>query len=181
MIFRICTIACAVMAAAPAWAQTEAAPAESAAQAAEPTAIHLTAMTPVQFEFDEEVKSNQAAIDQYFAIRLIAPITVDGVVIVPAGTVGKGQVVHSAKSGWGGKAGELLVAARWIEYRGVRIPLRRFRMGEIGTGQNRVGEAAVASAIVPVAGFLINGGEKIIPKGTRANAIVSADTEIPAN
>jgi hypothetical protein len=161
--------------AAPALAQTVA-----AGEVPTPATVTLAVMTPVEFEFAEEVKSNQAAVDQYFAIRLIAPILVDGVEIVPAGTTGKGQVVHSAKAGWGGKAGELIVAARYIEYRGVRIPLRRFRMGEAGTGQNRVGEAAVASAVVPVAGFLISGGEKIIAAGTRANAIVSTDTELPA-
>ena len=164
---------------APAHAQDTPAPAATPAPA--PVAagmVRLPVMTPVEFEFRETIKSNSFQIDEMFGIRLTAPIVVNGVEVVPAGTEGKGQVVHAAKAGWGGKAGELIVAARFIDFQGVHIPLRRLRMG--GIGQDRVGEAFVAASVVPLAGFLVSGGEKEIPAGTRANAIVSADTDVPA-
>ena len=61
-------------------------------------------------------------------------VVIDGKEVIPAGTTGQGQIVHAAKSGWGGKAGELIVAVRYIDYNGVHIPLRRFRINaKLGT------------------------------------------------
>ena len=139
--------------------------------------LTLPAGTPVAFEFAAQLDSKTSKIDAMFPIRLIYPIAIGGSVVVPAGTMGEGQVVHAAKSGWGGKAGELVVAARYIDFNGTRIPLRRFRMGEIAVGEDRRDTAFAATALVsPLLGFLINGGEKTILIGTRANAIVSTDT-----
>jgi hypothetical protein len=184
--------------AAPAWAQAAAAPEGQAAPAAAaqteaaatpataeaapvpPGMARLAAMTPVAFEFVEPLSSNLNKNDDMFPIRLIAPIrAADGTELVPAGTMGQGQVVQAAKSGWGGKAGELTVAVRFIDYKGVHIPLRRFRMG--GIGEDRTSNAFAVGMVVPLATFFMNGGEKTIVVGTRGNAIVSADTDIPAD
>lgn len=136
---------------------------------------------PVSFEFAAQLDSKTSKIDATFPIRLTDPIMLGDAVVVPAGTMGEGQVVHAAKAGWGGKAGELIVAARYIDFNGTRIPLRRFRMGELSVGEDRRGGAIAASVLVsPLLGFFIDGGEKTILIGTRANAIVSADTEIAA-
>jgi len=145
------------------------------------TGLRLPTGTPVQFEFVTQLDSKTSKIDAMFPIRLTRPIQLNGTIVIPAGTMGEGQIVHAAKSGWGGKAGELIVAARYIDFNGTHVPLRRFRMGEIETGDDRRDTAFAASAIVsPLLAFVINGGEKSILVGTRANAIVSADTEIPA-
>ena len=140
----------------------------------------LPVNTLVVFEFTTELSSKTSTIDDFFPIRLTRPIMIEGREVIPAGTTGMGQIVHAAKSGWGGKAGELIVAARYLDYGGVHIPLRRLRMGEPSVGDDRVGEAVAASMIIsPVLGFFINGGEKTVLVGTHANAIVSAETEIP--
>lgn len=140
--------------------------------------VRLPMNTSVVFEFVTPLSSKTAKADQMFPIRLLRPIVVDGRILVPAGTMGEGQVIQAAKSGWGGKAGELVVTARYLEVDGVRIPLRRFRMGQPDTGEDRKDEAFAATMVVPLAGFFMNGGEKTVVPGTRANAIVAADTEI---
>jgi hypothetical protein len=161
-------------------AQTaEAVEAPAAAAAAPQSAtLRLPMNTLVVFEFVTPLSSKTAKADQMFPIRLLRPIIVDGRIVVPAGTMGEGQVIQAAKSGWGGKAGELVVTARYLDFGGVRIPLRRFRMGQPDTGEDRKDEAFVATMVVPVAGFFMNGGEKEVAPGTRANAIVAADTDI---
>ncbi|MET0247817.1 MAG: hypothetical protein ABW182_13785 [Sphingomonas sp.] len=131
---------------------------------------------PIEFEFVDPISSKSAKNDQFFPIRITQDVRWNGALMIPAGTMGQGQVVHAARSGWGGKAGELIVAARYIDIAGVHIPLRRFRMGGVGTGTDRASEAVAVAAMVPLAGFLMNGGEKEIAIGTRANAIVAADT-----
>jgi hypothetical protein len=150
-----------------------------AAASAEPApaaSLRIPANLPVEFEFVGPISSKSAKNDQFFPIRITQDVRWNGALMIPAGTMGQGQVVHAARSGWGGKAGELIVAARHIDMGGVHIPLRRFRMGGVGTGTDRASEAVAVAAMVPLAGFLMNGGEKEIAIGTRANAIVAADT-----
>ena len=49
--------------------------------------------------------------------------------MVPAGTPGVGEVVHAERARFGGKAGELILAARYLDFQGTRIPLRTLRFG----------------------------------------------------
>ncbi len=146
----------------------------------------VPAMTPVEIEIAEGVNSRTRRSGDRFAIRLAEPLVVGGRVIAPAGTKGVGEVVHAAKARAMGKAGELILAARYLEIGGQRLPLRSFRYGKSqgldNSGALGVGNM-VASAVLPVASvlaFVVAGGEVDIPAGTRANAKVSADTRIAA-
>jgi hypothetical protein len=169
-------LAVSAFVAAPAWAQSEGAAPEVPLEA---PSIRIPMNTLVVFEFVTPLSSKTSKADEMFPIRLLEPIVVEGRIVVPAGTMGEGQVIQVAKSGWGGKAGELVVTVRYLEYGGVRIPLRRFRMGQPNTGEDRKDEVFGVSLVVPLAGFFMNGGEKTVVAGTHANAIIAADTEIP--
>lgn len=183
--FALAAAAAALAAARPAEAPME--PAEPvAAQPAEvPACCAIAAMTEVEIEIAEHVTSKSKRQGEPFAIRLAEPIVVEGRLLVPAGTPGVGEVVHSAKAGAAGKAGELILAARYLELDGRRIPLRSFRYGR-RQGKDKSGAVntgnMVAAAVLPAAsvvGFLIKGGEVDIPAGTRAHAKVSAATSLP--
>jgi hypothetical protein len=141
-------------------------------------------MTSVEIEIAEGVNSRTSRIGDRFPIRLAEPLILNGRVIAPAGTAGVGEVVHAAKARAMGKAGELILAARYLELGGQRIPLRSFRYGKSqgldNSGAVGVGNV-VAAAVLPVASvlaFVVAGGEVDIPAGTRANAKVSTDTQI---
>lgn len=170
----------------PAWAQAPAAEVPAAPEVP-PGMVRLAALTPVQFEFVTALSSSTSKNDEMFPIRLVAPIRVGDREVVPAGAMGEGQVIQAAKSGWGGKAGELVVTVRYIEYGGVRIPLRRFRIGPSiaggagpAIGKDNKDEAFAAGFVVsPLLVFAIRGGEKTVVPGTLGNAIVAADTDVP--
>ena len=49
--------------------------------------------------------------------------------VVPAGTRGRGWVIHADKARFGGKAGELLLGARYLKLGDVEIPLRSMKLG----------------------------------------------------
>jgi len=141
----------------------------------------VPARTPIDIEFVDTVNSRANQNGDRFAFRLVEPLVVDGHVLAPAGTPGVGEVVHAAHASFGGKAGELILAVRYLELNGTRIPLRSLRYG---ARQGRDNSAAVntgaivAAAVVPVAamlGFLISGGEVNVPPGTRANAMTSTE------
>src|SRR5262249_11643411 len=116
--------------------------------------IRLATGTPVDIEIVDALNSKTSKIDDLFRIKLVNAIMVDGRPAVPAGTEGVGQVVHAAKARLGGRAGELIVTARYLEMNGVRIPLRRFRVGS--TGQQRGDEAFAVSLVIPF-GFVLVG------------------------
>jgi len=141
-------------------------------------------MTVVEIEIVDRMNSRLNHAGEHFAIRLVEPIIVDGRVVVPAGTPGVGEVVHAARARAGGKAGELILAARYLEMASTRVPLRSLRYGRSqgtdNSGAVNVGNM-VAAAVLPVAsvlGFLVSGGEVDIPPGTRANARLAADTQL---
>lgn len=137
------------------------------------TIITIPALTPVRLEIQSAISSKTAKMGEMFAIRLASPIIVDGQVIVPEGVTGQGEIVHAAKARAAGKAGELILAARYLDWNGTRIALRTFRYGP-EVGESRVGEAIAVGAVVaaPIALF-VAGGEKIVPAGTLATAKVA--------
>lgn len=130
----------------------------------------------LEIEIVDRVSSKANRPGDRFAIRLAEPLIVDGQVLIPAGTAGIGEVVHSAKSGAGGKGGELILAARYLELGSIRIPLRSFRYGRSqGSDSSKTINTmnVAAAAFVPalaIAGLFITGGNVDIPAGTRANA-----------
>jgi hypothetical protein len=186
--FALAVTAGALAVAVPAVAQTAAEPASAGPEAAASPATDccaIAALTEIEIEIAEPVSSRTHRQGARFAIRLAEPIVVDGRLVVPAGTPGMGEVVHSAKAGGTGKAGELILAARYLDLDGQRIPLRSFRYGP---RQGKDKSAAVntgnmvAAAVLPAAsliGFLVKGGNVDIPAKARATAKVAAATALP--
>lgn len=159
-------------------------PAPAAATGQTPAAdniITLAAMMPVKLTIMEGLNSKTSKIGQFFTIRLADPIKFDNRIIVPAGTLGKGEVIHAAKARAAGKAGELIIAARYLEFQGIQIPLRTLKYGEAATGKSNADEAAalgiaVASPLV----LFVTGGQVDIPAGMPATAKLAADVRIEA-
>lgn len=138
----------------------------------------IPALTIVSIEILSTVNSQANKIGENFAIRLVEPIIINGQIIVPAGAIGSGDVVHAAKSRFGGKPGELIIAVRYLEHQGQRIPLRSLKFGS-GTGKdNGTTALAVGVAVSSVLSMFITGGEVNVPAGTIAQAKTSADVII---
>ncbi|HMI40128.1 MAG TPA: hypothetical protein VK485_02710 [Sphingomicrobium sp.] len=139
----------------------------------------LAKLTPVFLTIDEPVESDKAKIGQSFRLKLAQPLSLAGGVVIPAGTPGSGEVVHAAKSRAMGKPGELVLAARYLDYQGIRIPLRSLRYGK-GQGTDNAETAmwvgiAVSAFITP----FITGGEVRIPAGADVWAKTAADVSFP--
>ena len=144
-----------------------------------PECCVLAKLTPVFLTIDEPLDSDKSKIGQSFRLKLAQPLSLAGGVVIPAGTQGSGQVVHAAKSRAMGKAGELVLAARYLDYQGTRIPLRSLRYGK-GQGKDNADTAAIVGIVVSawITPF-ITGGEVRIPAGTDVWAKTSADVAFP--
>lgn len=128
--------------------------------------------TFVDLEFLVPVGSATVARGEAFRFALVHPIAIDGRIVIPAGATGHGEIVHAEPSRGGGKPGELLLAARYLEFGAERVPLRGMKMGLAGRDRTAA-VIATATVIGPFAHF-IRGREIEIPAGSRAYARVAA-------
>ena len=110
---------------------------------------------------------------------------VGGHVVAAAVTPGVGELVCAAKARAGGKAGELILAARYLDLGGKHVALRTLRYGP-SQGRDNSGAVntgnMVAAATIPIAGmigYLIAGGEVNVAPGARANAQTAAEVVLP--
>lgn len=176
-------IACAWIACADAHAPVANTPLPSSAPAAPAIAestgcCRIVAGTVVDLEIMEPINSFKQHRGDNFALRLAESVAVDGRVVIPAGTPGVGQIVHAQAAHSGGAAGELILAARHLDYAGQQLPLRGLKLG--ATGKDNTGLAlGVTIAAGPFAMF-IRGREIEIPAGTRVNAKLAQDFVIPS-
>jgi hypothetical protein len=131
----------------------------------------LPADSEIRLRLLEPIASNSHKHGDKFALEVIEPVTIDGVALIPAGAKGEGQVVHAAKGGFGGRAGELILASRSVSVGGQTVKLRSF---SAGNGQDRVNLALGLS--FAVVGIFVTGKDIALPAGTEVFAKVSADT-----
>lgn len=145
------------------------------APAPAPAGLLLPKTTPLIIAIDKELGSKISQTGETFPIRLVEAVWVDGVEVLPAGITGQGEVVHAKKAGLAGAAGELVLAARYLDFNGRRIALRSFRFMEVGEsslgkGQDNTGVSNITTAIAGPIGFFIGGGNTNVLPGTIANA-----------
>lgn len=134
------------------------------------------ASTVVALEILDTLNSSRHRRGDAFALRVAEAVVVDGTVVIPVGTTGRGEVVHAAAARGGGAPGELLIAARTLDLDGRSIPLRGLKLGVTG-GDNSGMAIGVSLAAGPFALF-IRGHEIEIPAGTRVTAKLAQD--VPA-
>jgi len=136
---------------------------------AAPTTVTLHANSLVPLRMLESLSSNTAVPGTQFRLEVTDDINVDDVVVIPAGSVAMGEVVHAAKSGMLGKAGELSVSARFVVVGERSIKLRA------ALGSSGKSNATVAFLFSP----FIHGGQLVIPEGTEVVARIAADEIFP--
>ncbi len=134
--------------------------------------------TVVEIEILQALASKTSKGGDKFPIRLSRPLVWEGRTVLPAGLTGEGEVVHAAKARAMGKAGELVLAARYLDCPASaagparRIPLGYFKMGLAGDSR------AVEAMFIPF-GMFMGGGQADIAAGSRANAQTKEIIELP--
>ena len=137
----------------------------------------VPAGSPVELEIGEALSSATRKRGDKFAIKLHAPITHADKVVIPAGAMGLGEIVHAERSRGGGKPGELLLAGRYLEFAGTRIPLRGMKAS--ATGDTRYGAALGTAFLAGPFAMFVRGREIEIPAGTRVTAKLAQNLVLP--
>ena len=137
----------------------------------------LPALTVVELIIEEAVSSDVQKNGDRFPIRVAEDVLAGDVVVIPTGSRGEGEVVHAARSRGGGKAGELILAARYVTVGENEIRLRSFAGG---SGKDRTKGSVAIAATLGFPALLVRGGAYVIAAGTLANAKTAEDLELPS-
>ena len=96
--------------------------------------IALPAGAAIPLRFLSTVSSGTHARGQQFDLEVTDNINVGATVVIPAGSIATGEVIHADRARGLGKAGELIISARYVMVGERRIKLRsQLSM----TGQNK--------------------------------------------
>jgi hypothetical protein len=145
-------------------------------------------LTPLVLRIDSAISSKTARRGDRFGLTLEADLIIDQHVLVPKGTKGEGEVVHAAGVGFGGRAGELILAARFLQLGDARLPLQSFRISRAGANNSAeaIGVMAAAGAVGAIAALFITGTSAEVAAGqiaiakTAAAFSVARPTAIPS-
>lgn len=123
----------------------------------------------VLVEFVDAISSNTATLGQQVALRVAAPLRVDGVVVIPAGTAGVGEVIDVRRKAMAGIPGLLVVASRHLDLNGQQVRLEG--MIVVGSGQDF--DVGRASAFMGPGAAFIPGRDFEVAAGARATARIA--------
>jgi hypothetical protein len=141
----------------------------------------IPALTPITLQMDAAISSKTAKRGDRFGLTMVGDIMVDGVIVVPRGARGEGEVIHSAGVGFGGRAGELIVAARFLRVGDEKLPLQSFRIFKAGANNTAeaIGLMAAAGAVGAVAALFVTGTSAEIGAGQFATAKTAKAFALP--
>ena len=133
--------------------------------------------SPVELQIADALNTMTLKRGDRFRIRLHAPMKVAAGVLLPAGVEGVGEVVHVEPGRASGKAAELILAARHLDYNGRQIKLRGMKLS--ASGANRSGMVAGVSIAIGVFAAFIHGGNIEIPADTVVSAKIGETLRLP--
>lgn len=129
-----------------------------------PGHIYIPKKTLLNVELVEAANSKTHKKNQQVEFRTTENLIINGVVVIPKGTIGMGYVYEVQKAGGFGRKGVLRIAGREIKtLNNVSVPLRK---GLEGKGKTDGGAVAVAAAVSLVGGLFMKGSNINYPAGT---------------
>lgn len=137
----------------------------------------LRAGTPITVRLLEEVttKDKAARVGQRIKMEVAAPVEVNGVVVIPAGSPAEGEVVSVRNKGMWGKSGRLEARVLYTRVNG-----RQIRLTGTFDDKGVTGTAGVigAVALAPIVGFFVTGTSAVLPMGGEVPVFVDEDVQL---
>lgn len=129
-----------------------------------PGHIYIPKKTMLNVELIEPANSKTHKKNQQVEFKTTENLIINGVVVIPKGTVGMGYVYEVQKAGGFGRKGVLRIAGKEIKtLNNVSVPLRK---GLEGKGKTDGDAVAVAAAVSLVGGLFMKGSNINYPAGT---------------
>jgi hypothetical protein len=132
----------------------------------------LPAGTSVRLRLLSELHSQRNRTGETFDLEVAEDVLHNGVVVIPRGSIARGEVTRSRRRGMWGRSGRMETRLLSVRANGVNIPITGTvaERGETGTA------GVVASIVVlPVAGFFVTGTSAVLPAGTGFSGRTESD------
>jgi hypothetical protein len=137
----------------------------------------LRAGTPVALKVSEALttKGKKLRVGQRFQMETAEALSLNGSVVIPAGSPAVGEVTDVRNKGMWGKSGRINARVLFVRVNG-----RQIRLTGLVDDKGTAGTAGVvgAAAFMPVAGFFLTGTSAQIPLGAPVNAFLDEDLTI---
>jgi len=137
----------------------------------------LRSGTEIQMKMAEGLttEGKHLRVGQRFALEVSEPVTLNGHIVIPAGTHGTGEVTEVRNKGMWGKSGG--ISARAVS---LQVGDRSLRLTGSLNDKGKTGTAGVVGAVafVPVAGFFVTGTSARIPVGAPVKAFLDEDVPV---
>lgn len=141
------------------------------------SAAVLKAGTTINFETTTTIKSGSMLAGQVIDFRVTRDVVADGNVVIPAGSIAKGQVVRSEKAKGLGKPGIIEVQIKSVTaVDGQEIYLSSNNISD--EGEDKSTGAIVLGILICFLFLFKKGGEAEIPVGYNFNGMVASNATI---
>lgn len=139
--------------------------------------VTVKAGTIVPLQIVNPTKAADVSVGQKVAFRVSRDISVDGVTVIPYGTLVNGSVYEAKKSSWWGTKGRLgIKISEMFAPNGEMIPLTN---GDVYvTGKNRTALSVILFCFVTIPACAICGSKAEIPSGYEIQTNVATNTTI---
>ena len=134
--------------------------------------------TEVPLRLSEELttQGKKLRVGQRFRLETSAPVVVQGVTVIPAGSPAVGEVTDVRNKGGWGKSGHLAARVLYVTVNGRQIRLTgAFDDKGVAGG---VGAVAVSAIVFLPAGFFMTGTSARVPVGAPVKAFVDEDVQL---
>lgn len=142
-----------------------------------PTTAVLRAGTTVPLKMSEGLttKGKKLRVGQRFQLEVAEPVTVNGQVVIAAGSPVTGEVTDVRNKGMWGKSGGINARVLFVRANG-----RQIRMTGSLDDKGTTGTAGVVGSIVliPLAGFFVTGTSAEIPLGAPVTGFIDEDVAV---
>lgn len=143
-----------------------------------PGHIYIPKKTILKVELVQAANSKTHKENQEVEIRLLENLIINGVLIIPKGTIGTAYVYKSRKAGGFGRKGILQIAGKEFKtINNITVPLKK---GLSGKGKTDGGAVAVAAAVSLVGGLFMKGSNIDYPAGTNFEVEVRENVDLMA-
>lgn len=135
----------------------------------------LRAGTEINLVTRTELNSRRNRAGDRFELEVSEPVTLNGQIVIPAGSIATGEVTRRRGRGMWGRRGILQTRLLYV-----RVGDQNIRITGQAGDRGRAGTAGVVASLVviPVAGFFVTGTSAVIPAGTQTVGYLESDLPV---
>ena len=135
----------------------------------------LRSGTEITMRTRTELTSRSSRVGERFELEVVDPVTLNGQVVIPGGSIATGEVTRVRGKGMWGRRG--ILETRLVN---VRVGDRQIRISGAAGDRGRAGTAGVVASLVviPVVGFFVTGTSAVIPPGTTTVGYTEEDISV---